>query len=66
MRAVSVTERTPKKSNQPRARSTQKPTRIQREKTEAILEAALEEAAAPIPKAPPDLAILPVLYAPEE
>jgi len=42
MRAVSVTERTPKKSNQPRARSTQKPTRIQREKTEAILEAALE------------------------
>ena len=31
-----------KPANQPRARSTQKPTRIQREKTRAILEAALE------------------------
>ncbi len=33
---------TPKPTNQPRAKSTQKPTRIQREKTTAILEAALE------------------------
>ena len=31
-----------KPANQPRAKSTQKPTRIQREKTRAILEAALE------------------------
>jgi len=37
-----VTEKNPKRANQPRAKSTQKPTRIQREKTRAILEAALE------------------------
>ena len=37
-----MTEKNPKRANQPRAKSTQKPTRIQREKTRAILEAALE------------------------
>lgn len=37
-----MTKPTSKKANQPRAKSTQKPTRIQREKTQVILEAALE------------------------
>jgi len=37
-----VTEKKPKKTTQPRAKATLKPTRIQREKTEVILEAALE------------------------